>query len=431
MSEADVDDLLREAITAVKRGDKENGRVLLMQLLEIDERNEQAWLWLSGAVEDKEERIICLENVLAINPENKLAQKGLARFGSAHPQDTATTQEKPKSSNRIVTIKEEVPVSPASAILYPERHVKKVEWNDPTPDFQPTEQIGFVSDDSYDDVWSRQVDICGYCAHEVEFDARKCPHCRRNLIVKRYQYARESTALTSYWVFLFALSQFYLIQGFLDIVVLQNLLLAFFSFMMTAVFFVVAVGVYFRKHWAFTISLVLLLMIVLSGVLSILFPIDLSALNLEQYDISISRFVGGMAGGAYVGLRGIRMITAVLALLFAVFKVASDFEHVHQRQLAVLSKGFSTGTDYHMAARKLAKAGLWASAVLHWQRASGLEPHRIIYQRDLGKAYAQLGFTQRAKDVLQSAQARNKNEILRVEINEILDTLPDNEEIRD
>lgn len=418
---SDLDDLLKKGITAVKRGDKENGRNFLMQVLEIDDRHEQAWLWLSGAVEDQEERIICLENVLAINPDNKLAQKGLARF----KPDAGKAEQKRPASNRIMVELEETPVSPASAILYPDRHIKQVEWSDPTETPQPTEQVGYQTADSYDDVWSRQVDICAYCAHEVDFDDRKCPHCNRNLMVKMYQYERVSTTLTAYWVLLFAISQFYLIQGFVDIIALRNLLLAFFSFIMTGVFFAVAIGIYFRKHWAFTISVVLLLMIVVSGLLSLLVPIDLSALNLEQYDISITRYVEGVTGFVYVGLRGIRLVTAVLALIFAIFKVAGDFEQAHKRQIAVLSKGLSTGTDYHMAARRLAKVGLWASAVLHWQRASALEPARIIYQRDLGKAYAHLGFTQRAKDVLQSAQARNKNEMLRVEIQEILDTIPE------
>ena len=90
---SEIDELLKQGITAVKRGDKENGRIHLMKLLEMDERNEQAWLWLSGAVEDKEERIICLENVLAINPDNELAQKGLARFGAK------STSKQTKSEN--------------------------------------------------------------------------------------------------------------------------------------------------------------------------------------------------------------------------------------------------------------------------------------------------------------------------------------------
>ncbi len=412
MSATDVDVLLQQGITAVKRGDKENGRQLLLQLLDIDDQNEQAWLWLSGAVEDKEERLICLENVLTINPENELAQKGMARFGA----DGSTQQKKGK---RILIEQEKVALSPAAAILYPERQVTQLEWNDPTADLQPTEQVGFVAETQYDDIWSQNVDICGYCAYEVGLDDRRCPRCNHHLIVKQYQYARESSSLASYWVLLFAISQF------LDMVILQSYALAFFNVVMVGLFFGLAVGIYFRQYWAFISSLVLLIAVIMAGLLVLLVPVDLSALNLAQYDISIARYVGGVTSGFHLAVRMVRLFTAVLALLFAIFKVSSDFEHTRKRQLAVLTRGLKTGTDYHMAARQLAQAGLWATAVLHWQRASALEAHRTIYQRDLGRAYAHLGFTQRATDVLQSALARSKNEILRAEIQETLALLPE------
>jgi tetratricopeptide (TPR) repeat protein len=53
-----------------------------LQVIELDERNEQAWLWLSGVVESVEDRRTCLENVLAINPNNANARLGLERLES-------------------------------------------------------------------------------------------------------------------------------------------------------------------------------------------------------------------------------------------------------------------------------------------------------------------------------------------------------------
>lgn len=70
--------LLRESIAAARAGDKERARRLLLEVTERDERNEEAWLWLSGVVDDPEEMRICLENVLAINPANERARQGLA-----------------------------------------------------------------------------------------------------------------------------------------------------------------------------------------------------------------------------------------------------------------------------------------------------------------------------------------------------------------
>jgi hypothetical protein len=68
---------LYDGAVALIQGDKDLARDLLMQVVEADERNEQAWLWLSGAVEDAEDQQVALENVLDINPDNKPARWGL------------------------------------------------------------------------------------------------------------------------------------------------------------------------------------------------------------------------------------------------------------------------------------------------------------------------------------------------------------------
>lgn len=76
---------------AAKAGRAAEARRLLETVLDADERNEQAWLWLSGVVDDDEERIICLENVLTINPHNEVARQGLANLGVAPAVSTAAS----------------------------------------------------------------------------------------------------------------------------------------------------------------------------------------------------------------------------------------------------------------------------------------------------------------------------------------------------
>jgi hypothetical protein len=74
------DETLNQAIVALKAGRKAESRQLLAQILQRDSSNETAWLWLSGAAETKTERLACLERVLAINPDNEIAQRGLAHL---------------------------------------------------------------------------------------------------------------------------------------------------------------------------------------------------------------------------------------------------------------------------------------------------------------------------------------------------------------
>jgi hypothetical protein len=83
----DITATLNQAIVAAKSGRKAEARRLLEAVLDADERNERAWLWLSDVVESDEERFVCLENVLTINPDNEVAHKGLAALRAAPAVD--------------------------------------------------------------------------------------------------------------------------------------------------------------------------------------------------------------------------------------------------------------------------------------------------------------------------------------------------------
>jgi hypothetical protein len=49
---------------------------LLYQATQDRSTTEQAWLWLSGVVDQDEQRLFCLDNVLRINPQNEPAKRG-------------------------------------------------------------------------------------------------------------------------------------------------------------------------------------------------------------------------------------------------------------------------------------------------------------------------------------------------------------------
>ncbi len=72
-----LNELLAAGIQAAKAGRREEARQCLLQVIEQDERNEQAWLWLSGVMDDPRDMQVALANALTINPENAQARKGL------------------------------------------------------------------------------------------------------------------------------------------------------------------------------------------------------------------------------------------------------------------------------------------------------------------------------------------------------------------
>jgi hypothetical protein len=81
----DIARMLYEGAVAVKEGRHADAQGLLLKVIERDEQNEQAWLWLSGAMDDPADQQVALENVLAINPSNVVARQGLAYLQERYP----------------------------------------------------------------------------------------------------------------------------------------------------------------------------------------------------------------------------------------------------------------------------------------------------------------------------------------------------------
>jgi tetratricopeptide (TPR) repeat protein len=78
--------MLQEAVEAGKSGDQERARELLLQLLRSDNREPLYWLLMSTAVDSREERIYCLQNVLFLDPENSAALHDLELLGAEIPK---------------------------------------------------------------------------------------------------------------------------------------------------------------------------------------------------------------------------------------------------------------------------------------------------------------------------------------------------------
>jgi len=73
--------LLRLGIEAAREENKEEARRFFRLLTREDPNNVQGWLWLAGVAENREERQDALEHVLALDPGNEMAQKGLKALG--------------------------------------------------------------------------------------------------------------------------------------------------------------------------------------------------------------------------------------------------------------------------------------------------------------------------------------------------------------
>jgi hypothetical protein len=73
-------DSLLDAIELVKADRREEAQAILRGLINEDGDFEEAWLWLSVAVESLDQSSVCLDNVLRVNPDHAAAADALHRI---------------------------------------------------------------------------------------------------------------------------------------------------------------------------------------------------------------------------------------------------------------------------------------------------------------------------------------------------------------
>jgi ribosomal protein L40E len=94
-----IDSLLEKGIEAARAGAKRRARDIFIHVIELDQRNEKAWLWLSSVVDETVDRIVCLENVLVVNPDNTYAATGLQKLREQPAYGTAARSLLPRLSS--------------------------------------------------------------------------------------------------------------------------------------------------------------------------------------------------------------------------------------------------------------------------------------------------------------------------------------------
>jgi tetratricopeptide (TPR) repeat protein len=359
--------LLTQGIQALKNGQREEARKLLMKVLEQEEDNERAWLWLSGAVDSDEDRRICLENVLTLNPNNDAARKGLAKLG---PEPLPTPHQ---DTNQL-----ESTIPDWSGSVLPQTNQPK----------------------KYDDVWETSEDICAFCAHPVDKSDKRCPKCNHKLTTK----VLENAVPSKHYRILLTLFMIYNVTQYLGVFLLHSVthswamtLLALIFAIPTTLF---TAGLYFRQAWAYWL-------LVIAQVLQ-LGTFIFSNIAAPAPPPEVPPFLILLCLSPFLLLQ--------LFIYYTIFMAGADFRKVKVWQIASVGDKPKDAAQYDRFAKTLAKKGMWASAILHWQRAVGRSSGHAGYHLQLAKAYHKLGFDQRSLDSLKAAQEKTYSEDFRQDI---------------
>jgi hypothetical protein len=166
---ANVDGMVREGVSAYRAGRKDEARALLMRAVEIDQYNEQAWLWLSAVVESVDEQRTCLENVITINPGNERAKQGLQvlnqKASSAFTSSPASSSDDVLASTSF-TAQPSPPMSAPPAPKADEELPSSIEWDAPvtaSSSASSAHRVNEPSEAEYDD-WVSNLNLGGAAA---------------------------------------------------------------------------------------------------------------------------------------------------------------------------------------------------------------------------------------------------------------------------
>jgi tetratricopeptide (TPR) repeat protein len=366
------DTLLKEGIAAARAGQAAQARACLLPVVRADERNVQAWYWLSRVVESPEEREICLENVLALDPGHAAVQSELAALRSQMAQASSPAR-------RAV---EFVPATPEECL---------------------------VSDAAVEPL------PCPYCGAQAAPQARQCPACGRTMSVrgrKSKGHSIYSLVLVLIWFMLanyvwLGLSLYYLgsnlpaivntspglaatLQKLADLLGLKApaldslalpptpvLLAAGAAFVLSLV---VAAGLYYRIRLVYWLTVGLILL----GFMFLFY----NAITAETWQL-------------------VRLAVALVLFLAAtsfVFMAYDEFAWVERRLAAVLDPDTDSHSALYTRGRRYAAQGMWARAVVHWAKAVALSPGHPDYRLALASAYINLDQPEKALEHLEQAQ---------------------------
>lgn len=362
MSSDSVENLLHEGIVAAKAGERERARDLLMRVVEQDEDRPQAWLWLSGVVDDLEDREICLENVLALDPENPYARKGLALVREKLEAQSALV--------RVDTAQEEAESSPESPVETSEAPPERAQSN-------PVEAL-------------RDPYLCPYCAAPTSPDDRRCPSCEEKLWVKGRKKEKRSALL---WI----------------LIVLQALntlglavSLAFLIYLLAESGEVInLLSIYMELPPSVTPEGIRSFVSILIAISSVTFLLSLAGLiglfvrwPIVYYLLLVQAVIEIL--GAVLSLVSSPSICSVFPVVLSIgwlvliFQLEDEFLVEKQRILMEIDPRMTNVDSLVRKAATYNEQGMWAAATLCLQRALGLQHTRIDIHLALTTNYIRL-----------------------------------------
>lgn len=143
------DDQLEQAIRAIQSGDRKRGRALLARVLAADPKEAQAWLWLAACWDEPDKQRYCLEQALALRPNDPRIRQALERLPAASGSTPVSPNDVPAHEIEGAQTTDEgapsgVPETPPTPVETTPTAAQKKKKAQPKPGSKPKKGIGVI-----------------------------------------------------------------------------------------------------------------------------------------------------------------------------------------------------------------------------------------------------------------------------------------------
>ena len=422
--------LLREGIAAAKSGERERARDLLVRAVARDETNAAGWLWLSGVLEDLEDRRTCLQKVLALDPENAHARKGLAWVErQLEAREPSRPPDKVQPFASPVDDSAGGPSQPSGAFVRSSREASELSTPAVVPETPvvpprestiappasaaggriasqaaPAQSLALVTPDGYKEEYA-----CPYCAVPTEPEDHKCRACGGRLWIDLKRQRKRSVWLWAATILqAFGAAAALLLLGVLAYAAfgpLGEVLLGDLGILGPespdlgdASAFLSVAMLWLRVAFAIALVQFLYSALVLVGLLLrwkpafYLFLVN-AGLGLIWGVVGLVLAITSAEATALVGalgtITGANLCVSV-AMVWLALRIRDDFVSDKERIRVELEEGLDSGGQSLERAEVYRKLGMWALAAIHLREAVRLTPYEINPHLGLAVAYIRL-----------------------------------------
>lgn len=423
---------LSDAMTAARAGRREEARALLMRVLETDERNVQAWLWLSGVVDDPEQMRICLSNVLHLEPTNPHALKGMAIFEQKYGKLQASGVGA-RSADSVMDILTRYGPSPVFAPAAPASGAVPMPASTepggqattgPTVPLAPSPDDPPVSAASTSDpTIGLGPAPCPCCGYNAPLNRTHCPQCHKSMLLftlpDHLKGSRALTILALLWalptiigaVIIFVLflgniintATTYGTSGILMVIMLICLAIVFFAvsglFLFPWIFF--WKKLYQKRPWAYILAAIGVGLTTLWNVVALIVMLCALA-NIPRAEWMNIFYRSQMSEMENVLLYTFAFLWSGVQI-FLLVKGYPDVFGKYRRVPYIVTK---TASDVHYNyGLDMKEKGMWYAAMLEWEAAVYTSPKDTHYLHALALAQAQLKLRGKALSTMRQALA--------------------------